>query len=240
MVKVGFAGRLLVAAAAGALLAGSVLAQDRSGPNAAAAKGAETPASLSNQEAVLAFQLADWGRRNQDADALVQAAAMLKTSVPAMQATTRGTLQTRDGKPVTATGSATGEVDTADTLLAEARTLARGNPQTLARIQQVSATASKAPVGGQPIREVRDIPPESVWTLEFNARGGEVLRLGAKGDGSADIDMVVFDENGREVCRDVLTDSVPVCVITPAWTGKFQVRVFNPTGRWTRTLFIAA
>ncbi|MBX3233855.1 MAG: hypothetical protein KIT84_31390 [Labilithrix sp.] len=58
-------------------------------------------------------------------------------------------------------------------------------------------------------------------------RGGENATILVKGDGHADLDCYLEDENGNVVARDI--DSTDSCLLsmTPKWTGQFRVEVRN-------------
>lgn len=56
---------------------------------------------------------------------------------------------------------------------------------------------------------------------------GRIARVEISGDGSSDLDLYVYDENGNQVCTDDDTTDDMSCSWTPAWTGKFTVRVRN-------------
>ena len=57
-------------------------------------------------------------------------------------------------------------------------------------------------------------------------RGGQTYRiLGACDQDCTDVDLIVEDENGIEVGRDVALDDHPVVTITPRHDGPFSVRI---------------
>jgi hypothetical protein len=58
-------------------------------------------------------------------------------------------------------------------------------------------------------------------------RGGELAIITAIGDGDTDLDLYVYDENGRLVAKD--DDGSDNCVATfqPRWTGEFRIVVRN-------------
>ncbi len=41
----------------------------------------------------------------------------------------------------------------------------------------------------------------------------------------ADLDLVLYDENGNEISRDTSNDSAPIVDANPAWTGQFRLKV---------------
>ncbi len=63
------------------------------------------------------------------------------------------------------------------------------------------------------------------YVLVFEGR--ETARINVRGDGSSDLDCYVYDNKGGLVASD--DDSTDVCVLvwTPAWTGKFKLKITN-------------
>jgi hypothetical protein len=225
---------------AGALVATPVGAQitDQSGRNEATTKAAASPEVSAVRTIEAATNLADWSRANRDADGLITAAQMLK-SVPTTEGTVTGTLE----GPVATTPAPNRPVMTSTSLLAEARSLARGDRGVLARIRAVETSASRGVVssafGRGAIRTVRDVSANSTWRFSVDARGGSSLRVLAIGDGDTDVDMVMRDQNGNVVCRDLDVDERALCDITPAWSGRFTIEVINTGSVWTRTMVIS-
>jgi hypothetical protein len=93
---------------------------------------------------------------------------------------------------------------------------------------------------GGPQAFVEDINANSHIHWDVTARGGEEFSISAIGDGDTDVDIIVFDENGNEVCRDYGLSHVATCSFTPRWTGGFRVRVINWGDVWTRTLITSS
>lgn len=228
----------MITAAAMLVTAGIAHAQteDRTGTNRGDRTGTASTQATGVDRASLALELADVARANNDADAMLVAARTLRAAG----------LRTVDGPAVTtetsgtpAAGPApTGAVVSADSLFAEARTLARGNRETLRRINAAAGQSSRGLTTG-PQAFVRDINANSQINWDVTARGGEVWNVAAIGDGDTDVDIVVFDENGNEVCSDYGMSSAAECTVTPRWTGRFRVRVINWGSVWTRTLIMS-
>lgn len=82
-------------------------------------------------------------------------------------------------------------------------------------------------VGGS--RTIRDtVMPNQ--TDEYNNmvfEKGEEAFIRVRGDGSSDIDCFVYDNKGGLITSD--TDSTDLCILrwTPAWTGKFKLKIQN-------------
>lgn len=57
--------------------------------------------------------------------------------------------------------------------------------------------------------------------------GKEPANVTVRGDGSTDLDCYVTDSGGHEVVKD--DDDTDTCLLqwTPAWTGKFKIRIVN-------------
>jgi hypothetical protein len=58
-------------------------------------------------------------------------------------------------------------------------------------------------------------------------RGGELARIVVNGDGSTDLDLLVFDQNGILIAQD--TDLTDLCIVefVPRWTGPFRIEIRN-------------
>ena len=67
--------------------------------------------------------------------------------------------------------------------------------------------------------------------------GGRFAELAVVGDGDANLDLLVTDENGNTICLDkTYTDKI-YCSFTPAWDGYFLVAVANQ-GRKRNSYYI--
>ena len=86
--------------------------------------------------------------------------------------------------------------------------------------------------GGQPSERADPGQPSIQGLLEQ-------ARALAVGDGDTDIDMIVRDEFGEEVCEDRAYDHYPVCTVIPAFTGRFRVDIINRGRVWTRTQILS-
>ncbi|MDP3400875.1 MAG: hypothetical protein Q8R97_07120, partial [Brevundimonas sp.] len=71
------------------------------------------------------------------------------------------------------------------------------------------------------------------------ARGGEILRIAAIGDGDTNIDLVIRDAEGRLLCQDGFGDHYPVCTLMPRVAGKVRVSVVNRGEIWTKVQILS-
>ena len=70
----------------------------------------------------------------------------------------------------------------------------------------------------------------------FNVRffGGQLARVSIRGDGDTDLDLIIKDRYGNEVCRaDGLRD-VETCRFEPENTGTYHIEVRNLGNVWNR------
>jgi len=235
--------KFVIATVAGiGLISAAAVAQDRKGHNESDKKVELTPAVASVQQVETAHALAAWGRENRNAQALLVAARMIGQVEMRDSKPGEGKLATEKGKTASMEGAKDVPV-TRDSLLAEAEALGGDDPAVLAQIDAVKSEGSKGVVahatGSGPIAFGRVVPSYTDWTYELQAAGGRPLRIAAIGDGAADIDMEVSDENGNIVCKDYDGDATPVCAVTPAWTGVFSAKVINKTGAATYVRLIS-
>lgn len=66
---------------------------------------------------------------------------------------------------------------------------------------------------------------EQSWSIVFDE--GQNARIRLVGDGSSDLDCVVFNSRGQIVAID--SDATDICHLrfTPSWTGKFAIHIYN-------------
>ena len=219
-----------------AALAQSAPAAERSGTNQAERSGTESPAARGVTAARDALALAQRARSSRDGLAMLVAARELRAAGLQSTAGPETATMANPGAAGASAGAApTTPAPTAESLFAEARTLARGDRDLLRRIDQAERTQARGLIGGGQTF-VRDINADSHINWRVTARGGEIWRVGAMGDGDTDVDIQVIDENGNVVCQDTGTSSTALCTLTPRWTGQFTVRIINWGRVWTRTV----
>lgn len=188
------------------------------------------PEALGVSQVVTAAQLADWGRARGDAGALIMAARLL-AEVPVRPAAGE------EAPSLTTNG-----------LLDEATALSDGSPGVLAAIARLRPGTGRAddtrgvrssPFGQGPIVMVREIKARETYGFDVEARGGEVLRVAAIGDGDTNIDMAVRDAAGAVVCRDGFGDHYPVCTMASPRAGKMRIDIVNRGAIWTKVQILS-
>lgn len=218
----GRAGIQVAAAALALTLIGATAAGSQT--PVADARGATLPGeALGVTQVVTAAELARWGRARRDPGALIMAARLL-AEVPVRQG---------DGEAATLTPAA---------LLDEAETFANGSQGVLdaiALLRGQSRGVRSSPFGRGPIFTVREIKARETYGFEVEARGGEVLRVAAIGDGDTNIDMAVRNETGALVCQDGFGDHYPVCTMAPQRPGKMRVDIVNRGAVWTKVQILS-
>lgn len=177
-----------------------------------------TPEARGVAQAVTAAELAAWGRERGDAGALIMAARLL-AEVPVR----RG-----EGDEPTLTPAR---------LLDEAAALSTGDQPLTDAIDRLREPMLRgvrsSPFGAGPVFTVKQLQARENWAFEVDARGGEVLRVAAIGDGDTDIDLTIRDPRGAVVCRDGFGDHYPVCTVSPRAGGKMRVDIVNRGDVWT-------
>jgi hypothetical protein len=188
-------------------------------------------------QAVTAARLAAWGRKGGDAQALILAARML-AEIPFRP----GDFADEPGAAI-APAAPDAAPFTVAGLLDEAETLARGDGQTLAEIEAVRAAAARgvanSPFGQGPVLARRDVQARQTYWFEADAKGGEVLRVAAIGDGDTDIDLVVRGADGGVLCEDGQYDHYPVCTLTPGEDQRLRIEIINRGAVWTRVRILS-
>lgn len=213
-----------------AVLAVSPVIADTSSTNRdAGAAGVPGPVSVIDA----AMALAEFGREAGDPTILLGAASALQQI-----GATEGAGEIGDGdipeidKTVAEDGPTEKPDVDAETrdlvgeLVGEARFLARGDEALLAQADAIEATASRSSTTGPGRYRVRVGARDSEVVIE-EFRGGEVAEVAVVGDGDTDIDLVILDQNGNEICTGTGNADREYCRWTPAWTGKFGIGVYN-------------
>jgi hypothetical protein len=211
----GFAGMAAGAALILALTGGAVADDSTNADLAAEARGVA--------QAVTAAELAAWGRARSDPGALIMAARLL-AEVPVRQ------------------GEGAAPVLTPGALLDEAAALSAGSQPVLdaiARLREGTRGVHNSPFGRGPIFTVKEIQARETYWFEVEARGGEVLRVAAIGDGDTNIDMAVRDAGGALLCQDGFGDHYPVCTVAPPRPGKMRVDIVNRGDVWTKVQILS-
>ena len=88
--------------------------------------------------------------------------------------------------------------------------------------------------GTGPVLTVKSLRARERWAFDVEARGGEILRVAAIGDGDTNIDLTVRDARGAVICRDGFGDHYPVCTVSPRAGGQMQVDIVNRGDVWTK------
>lgn len=177
-----------------------------------------TPEARGVAQAVTAAELAAWGRERGDAGALIMAARLL-AEVPVRL------------------GEGPEPILTPTRLLDEAAALSAGNQPLMDAIERLREPLTRgvrsSPFGAGPLFTVKQLRARENWVFDVDARGGEVLRVAAIGDGDTDIDLTIQDPRGAVVCRDGFGDHYPVCTVSPRAGGKMRVAIANRGDVWT-------
>lgn len=178
-----------------------------------------TPAARGVTQVLTAAELAAWGRDRSDPGALIMAARLL-AEVPVRRA---------DGET---------PFLTAASLLDEAAAMAGDNPGVVDAIDRLRDPLTRgvrsSTFGAGPVLTVKSLQARERWAFDVEARGGEILRVAAIGDGDTNIDLVVRDARGAVVCRDGFGDHYPVCTVSPRAGGQMQVDIVNRGDVWTK------
>lgn len=203
----------------GAGLAISLLFGVTAGATAGQEEAAMTPAARGVTQVLTAAELAVWGRERGDAGALIMAARLM-AEVPVRQ--------TEGEAPFL----------TATSLLDEAAAIAGDNAGLIDAIDRLRGPMTRgvrsSVFGSGPVLTVKSLQARESWAFDLEARGGEILRVAAIGDGDTNIDLTVRDATGAVVCRDGFGDHYPVCTVSPRTGGHMQVDIVNRGNIWTK------
>ena len=205
------------------LLAGSV----SDGPAPAPQKGvniAGGPKGPATDEPIARLQMASdllaFGRDTRDPLVLIVAARITKAL-----GGTEVDLKP-EGRTATESAQKSGQPVSADSILVEARDLAKGEKITNLLIDE-TVTMGAAAGAGQPKthQDTVQAGATDVYSVVFS--GGQLAEAGLAGDGSGDLDLLVYDENDHLVCRSTGSSDREYCRWWPRWTGSFRIEVQN-------------
>ena len=178
------------------------------------------------EDLALAGEVAEYGRRADNPLALVVAAQIMKNTPAKEEDRAKAT----EGKAAEESGQKSSELDTPDSLLAEAKAMAEEDRNSLVVglvDKESKIVAQRGRVGGA-IRHVDTVRVGMTDVYQgVRFRGGREAVVGVIGDGDCDLDLFVYDEGGNLIGSD--TDLSDRCVVswTPAWTGPFTIKVKN-------------
>lgn len=71
------------------------------------------------------------------------------------------------------------------------------------------------------------VPAKGSDTHTLTLRKGVRVNITARGDGDTDIDLFVYDPNGRLVAKDDDTTDICIVAFTPEDTGVYQLKITN-------------
>lgn len=125
---------------------------------------------------------------------------------------------------------------TADQMFAKAMELA-GDDETLkGLIEDAMAEGSRGRIGGA-VSWLSRLPAGQIDVWEVPFYGNSYAEVAIAGDGDANLDMVITDENGNVICYDVSRSDQIYCDFVPAWDGYFYITVEN-TGRSRNSYYL--
>ena len=183
------------------------------GPKAPAAD--EPIARLQMASDLLAF-----GRNTKDPLALIVAARIMKAL-----GGTEADLKP-EGRAATVSAQKSGQPVSADSILVEARDLAKGEKIANLLIDETAAMGTTAGAG-QPKTHQDTVQPAATDVYSIVFSGGQLAEAGIAGDGDSDLDLLVYDENDHLVCRSTGSSDREYCRWWPRWTGPFRIEIQN-------------
>ncbi|MEP2530323.1 hypothetical protein [Shimia sp.] len=208
-------------------------AEDKTGTNVADnAQGTQGPVA----QLAMAQSLYNYGMQQKNALAVLTAAQItLSIEVTDVERevenkATEGAAEVEDG------GDGTDAPVSADMMLASARELAGGDETVLGLIEDVEAEGARGRIGG-PSRTLSRLRAGRTDVFRVPFYGNSLAELAIIGDGDADLDLLVTDENGNVICKDVSYSDQLYCSWTPRWDGYFLIGVVNQ-GRIRNSYYI--
>lgn len=116
-----------------------------------------------------------------------------------------------------------------ESVLADAKAFADGDPNLLALIDNIDAEAKGAQRGNinGPSRDYSSVNGNSHIDYTASFVANELAEVLVSGDGDTDLDLYVYDSNGNLIAKDI--DYSDDCYVrwVPAWTGRYTIRIVN-------------
>jgi hypothetical protein len=168
----------------------------------------------------MSSDLLAFGRKTKDPVALIVAARVMKV-LGSTEADRKP-----EGRAAAEAAQKSGQPVSADSVLAEARDLAKGDKIVTLLVDE---TAAMAPVisEGQPRTHQDTVQPAGTDVYSLVFEGGQLAEAGVAGDGDSDLDLLVYDDNDHLVCRSAGSSDREYCRWWPRWTGAFRIEVQN-------------
>ncbi len=224
----------MVSAAALAMTPITALAQDKSGENV---QPTEPTAEVSAVGKVaLAQDLFAYAQEGKNAVAALAAAQIMQGVDAKDVEREKTTSDNEDMAGVTEEADGADAPMDAEAMLTAALEYAGGDPAVTGLIEDAQAEGSRGRIGGAS-RTLSRLPAGKIDLFKVPFYGGRFAELAVVGDGDANLDLLVTDENGNTICLDkTYTDKI-YCSFTPAWDGYFLVAVANQ-GRKRNSYYI--
>lgn len=111
-------------------------------------------------------------------------------------------------------------------MFAKATELAGDDEALKGLIADAEAEGARGRIGGAVTWESK-LPRGQIDVWEVPFYGNSYAEVAIVGDGDANLDMVITDENGNVICYDVSPSDQVYCDFVPAWDGYFYVTVEN-------------
>lgn len=213
-------------------LGGAAWAQDKSGTNAAEGVGGENGPVA---QLAMAQDLYEYGHAAKDPLAILTA-ARITMSIETEDVEREKETKDIEGVDITEEGEGADMPVTAEEMLAEAEELAGEDEALKGLIADARSEGSRGRIGG-PSRTLSRLPAGKTDVFKVPFYGSRLAELAIVGDGDANLDLVVTDENGNVICLDRSYSDKLYCSFTPAWDGYFFIGVRN-MGRIRNSYYI--
>lgn len=223
----------ITACAAIVLGSSAALAEDKSGSNVKQdAAGEQGPVG----QLAMAQDLFAYGAASGNALAVVTAAQIsMSVEVKDVEREVE-TKATEGAEEIAETGEGADAPVSPEAMLAKAKQMAAGDPTLTGLVEDIEAEGARGRMGGAS-RTLSRLRAGKTDVFRVPFKGGRLAELAIVGDGDADLDLLVTDDNGNTICRDVSYSDKLYCSWTPAWDGYFLVGVVNQ-GRIRNSYYI--
>ncbi len=171
----------------------------------------------------MASDLLAFGRDNKDPP--------VSESLPARIAKAQGSTEVDlkpEGRAGTESAQKSGQPTSPDSILVEARDLAKGEKITNLLIDETAAMGATAEAG-QAKTHQDTVQPGATDAYSVVFSGGQLAEAGIAGDGNGDLDLIVYDENDHHQSSAAAPGSATANIAAggPAGPGRFASKSKN-------------
>jgi len=191
-------------------------------------KKSQPPQSKEMEQVILVQQLANYGYTHKDPLALLTAARIIASN-PVSEFKSESD-QSEKNEVIPAKSIV--NLLNPKKLLEDAIQMSENDPTIVSLTEQITFTKSKGtPEGPQVLRGFIGPLVKDEYTAVF--MGNELAEVAVIGDGSADLDLYIYDMNNNLITSDIRSLTEAYCAFVPYFTTTFRIVVKNVSSTYS-------